>query len=229
MYDCVNVCMGVCVWWSELQTALFLYFNIVCRVNLFFASLQHLKFDHLLFASRLFFPFSYSFHLYPLSLLLYVLPPPPLSFSHSFCLLVNYLNLLPYRGDVMNRCAKYLSKPAVSSSGQPVRVIKLIRKNFVEKHQLQSDLLSKISLVEGERVYFDSDRRHHKSDGIIFQPDSPYTFSIDSDLLKWKWSEVRSVDLQVVLTPIPGVQSGTKGNIHIYVIALFMQILLRQM
>lgn len=116
------------------------------------------------------------------------------------------------RGDVMNRCAKYLSKPAVSSSGQPIRVTKLIRKNFVEKHQLQSDLLSKISLVEGERVYFDSDRRHHKSDGIIFQPDSPYTFSIDSDLLKWKWSEVRSVDLQVVLTPISGMQSGSKGK-----------------
>ena len=127
-----------------------------------------------------------------------------------------------YRGDVMNRCAKYLSKPAVSSSGQPVRVTKLIRKNFVEKHQLQSDLLSKISLVEGERVYFDSDRRHHKSDGIIFQPDSPYTFSIDSDLLKWKWSEVRSVDLQVVLTPIPGVQSGTKGNINIFITPLYL-------
>ena len=115
----------------------------------------------------------------------------------------------------MNRCAKYLSKPAVSSSGQPVRVTKLIRKNFVEKHQLQSDLLSKISLVEGERVYFDSDRRHHKSDGIIFQPDSPYTFSIDSDLLKWKWSEVRSVDLQVVLTPTPGMQSGSKGKMSV--------------
>ena len=130
----------------------------------------------------------------------------------------------------MNRCAKYLSKPAVSSSGQPVRVTKLIRKNFVEKHQLQSDLLSKISLVEGERVYFDSDRRHHKSDGIIFQPDSPYTFSIDSDLLKWKWSEVRSVDLQVVLTPIPGVQSGTKGNIHTFVTQLYLcKLLLKQM
>ena len=129
----------------------------------------------------------------------------------SLTFLFNFL----YRGDVMNRCAKYLSKPAVSSSGQPVRVTKLIRKNFVEKHQLQSDLLSKISLVEGERVYFDSDRRHHKSDGIIFQPDSPYTFSIDSDLLKWKWSEVRSVDLQVVLTPTPGTQSGSKGGINV--------------
>jgi hypothetical protein len=61
-------------------------------------------------------------------------------------------------------------------------------------------------------VYFDSDRRHHKSDGIIFQPDSPYTFSIDSDLLKWKWPEVRSVDLQIVLTPAPGVQPGSRGK-----------------
>ena len=152
-----------------------------------------------------------------------IISPRYLPFLFLFLLIFYFLTLFSlslisfilHRGDVMNRCAKYLSKPAVSSSGQPVRVTKLIRKNFVEKHQLQSDLLSKISLVEGERVYFDSDRRHHKSDGIIFQPDSPYTFSIDSDLLKWKWSEVRSVDLQVVLTPTPGMQSGSKGKMSV--------------
>ena len=122
------------------------------------------------------------------------------------------LAALATRRDIMDRCARYLSKPALTPTGQPFKVTKLIRKNFVEKHQLQSDLLSKISLVDGERVYFDSDRRHHKSDGIIFQPDTPYTFSIDSDLLKWKWQEVRTVDLQILVVPNTGTQQGSKGK-----------------
>jgi hypothetical protein len=52
----------------------------------------------------------------------------------------------------------------------------LVRKNFVEKAKL-SELLEKIKIEEGERVYRDSDRRHHKTDGIIFQPDAPYVVS----------------------------------------------------
>ncbi len=47
-------------------------------------------------------------------------------------------------------------------------------------------------------MFPESDRRHHRSDGLIFQPDAPYVFSRNYDLLKWKWAELRSVDLEVV-------------------------------
>jgi hypothetical protein len=57
----------------------------------------------------------------------------------------------------------------------------------------------------GERVYRDSDRRYHKSDGIIFQPaDAPYVFGTDVNLVKWKWPELASVDLQV----LPNARKG---------------------
>lgn len=37
----------------------------------------------------------------------------------------------------------------------------------------------------------------HKSDGIVFQPDTPYQMRTDTQLLKWKWLELASVDLLV--------------------------------
>jgi hypothetical protein len=44
----------------------------------------------------------------------------------------------------------------------------------------------------------DSPERHHKADGIIFQPsDQEYKFFANAKLLIWQWSELRSVDLSV--------------------------------
>jgi hypothetical protein len=78
-------------------------------------------------------------------------------------------------------------------------VTTIVDKLFVEKRQI-STLLSKILSENGERVFKDGDgrARHHHTDGIIFQPDSPYIHSTDQSLLKWKWSELRSVDLELV-------------------------------
>ena len=60
---------------------------------------------------------------------------------------------------------------------------------------------------KGSRIYKESDRRHHKSDGIIFQPNAPYVFGTDVDLVKWKWPELASVDLQV----LPNASKGGGG------------------
>jgi mRNA guanylyltransferase len=82
-------------------------------------------------------------------------------------------------------------------------VMRLTKKNFVEKSKI-GDLLSKIKIEDGSRVFRDNVRdasgvcSHHKTDGFIFQPDAPYVFNCDSDLLKWKWPEQRSVDLEVI-------------------------------
>ena len=97
----------------------------------------------------------------------------------------------------------------------PTRPLSLVRKAFVKRNEL-SVLLNKMRLDEGDRVFFDDksllppehnsgsansqvpkSRRHHKSDGFIFQPNVRYVFSKHYDLLKWKWPELRSVDLQV--------------------------------
>lgn len=51
----------------------------------------------------------------------------------------------------------------------------------------------------GERVFYDTARRHHKTDGVIFQPDAAYVVSRNYALLKWKWPDLRSIDLQVRL------------------------------
>lgn len=70
-------------------------------------------------------------------------------------------------------------------------------------------LLDKIHTnAQGERIYFDTDRRNHKTDGIIFQPNGPYLTSRNQGLLKWKWSDLRSVDLAV--TPVR--VSNSNGN-----------------
>ena len=75
----------------------------------------------------------------------------------------------------------------------------IVEKLFVEKRHI-SNLLSKIILENGDRVFKDGDGsvRHHRTDGIIFQPDSPYVHYADPSLLKWKWPELRSIDLEVV-------------------------------
>lgn len=53
-------------------------------------------------------------------------------------------------------------------------------------------------LVEGQhRIFRDEERSlHHKTDGIIFQPDAPYKVGTDTALLKWKWVDLASVDLR---------------------------------
>ena len=58
------------------------------------------------------------------------------------------------------------------------------------------NLVSKLRTEEGERVFYDGPRRHWKSDGLVFQPNLPYVMAADQHLLKWKWPELRSVDLQ---------------------------------
>ena len=100
-----------------------------------------------------------------------------------------------------------------------VKPLQLIRKAFVTRKEL-GVLLGKMRLEDGERVFFDADpgqtqsRRHHKSDGFIFQPNSRYVFSRHYELLKWKWPELRSVDLQVCIPMEAGTgdSGGTAGG-----------------
>lgn len=99
------------------------------------------------------------------------------------------------RGAIMSKCGKidYSSH----SSAQTERPMWIIRKKFWPKKDIKQ-LISHLVSVRGTRVYKESDRRYHKSDGIIFQPNAPYVFGTDVTVVKWKWPELVSVDLQVV-------------------------------
>ena len=78
--------------------------------------------------------------------------------------------------------------------------ILLVRKYFFEKESI-FELLGRIRTEDMDRVYYDSERRHHRTDGIILQPDSSYSFGTDFSLLKWKWPDMRSVDLLAEFPP----------------------------
>lgn len=96
-------------------------------------------------------------------------------------------------GIVKSRIEGYL-KANGSAGGSGIIVN---RKKYSRKCDI-SILLSNISMQDGGRVYREPDgRRHHKTDGIIFQPDSPYRPKSDEYLLKWKFPELRTVDLLV--------------------------------
>ena len=104
--------------------------------------------------------------------------------------------------EVMAKCSQierlyHQERKAANNPSLPIP-LELIRKTYYGRPNKTSlsDLVAKIKVAGGEYIYHDSDRRHHLVDGIIFQPaDCKYTFGNDPALLKWKWSELRSVDL----------------------------------
>jgi hypothetical protein len=114
------------------------------------------------------------------------------------------------------------------AAGQPAALpsnpLQLVRKSFSSRRELGT-LLGKMRVEEGERCFFDGEpgqaqsRRHHKSDGFIFQPNMRYVSSRHYELLKWKWPELRSVDLQVHIGESSGAQDG-KGTVNEFPIYL---------
>jgi len=57
--------------------------------------------------------------------------------------------------------------------------------------------MGKVVEEKGLRMYINGSCHHHLTDGIIFQPNSPYTFSTDFNLLKWKYLDTATVDVEV--------------------------------
>lgn len=127
-------------------------------------------------------------------------------------------SILPAYEDGIQRAIKG------NESGSTIAPLRLIRKAFVSSREL-STLLGKMTLLAGEHVFFDTDRRHHRSDGLIFQPNAKYVFSRHFQLLKWKWPELRTVDLKVVQEevelPLGGQQSSSSAARSEWVVYLY--------
>jgi hypothetical protein len=74
----------------------------------------------------------------------------------------------------------------------------LVRKEFFKRRQCDR-LLSRVSEKCGMRIYKAPGALHnHLTDGIIFQPNLPYTCRTDHNLLKWKYLDTVTVDVRLL-------------------------------
>ena len=73
----------------------------------------------------------------------------------------------------------------------------LVRKNFVQRTAVD-ELLSHVVEEGGMRCYRNGDLHFHLTDGIIFQPNSPYVCGTDRHLLKWKYLDTVTIDVEIL-------------------------------
>ena len=108
--------------------------------------------------------------------------------------------------EIMNRCSMIQtlflqyqkSNPNTNtSSATSTYPLEIIRKQYYKKPDI-NQLISKIQYQQTHYVYYNTDRRHHLMDGLIFQPNKTYVFGNDFQLLKWKFINLRSIDVQVL-------------------------------
>ena len=88
-----------------------------------------------------------------------------------------------------------LFDPAAVSN--PNIALPLVRKNFVKRVDLDQ-LLSYVVEERGMRIYRYGETHHHLTDGIIFQPNSPYICGTDVNLLKWKYLDTVTIDVEIL-------------------------------
>lgn len=89
----------------------------------------------------------------------------------------------------------------------PNYALPLVRKNFVPRLELDR-LLSFVTEERGLRTYRYGETHHHLTDGIIFQPNAPYVCGTDVDLLKWKYLDTVTIDVEL----LPPRQNRNHGN-----------------
>ncbi|KAL7569199.1 hypothetical protein ACA910_016759 [Epithemia clementina (nom. ined.)] len=82
----------------------------------------------------------------------------------------------------------------------PPIALPLIRKNFVRRTSV-GELLSNVNEERGMRCYRQGEIHNHLTDGIIFQPNRPYVCGTDVHLLKWKYLDTATIDVQLLPPP----------------------------
>ena len=79
----------------------------------------------------------------------------------------------------------------------PNVALPLVRKNFVKRVDLDH-LLSNVHEERGMRIYKYGETHNHLTDGIIFQPNMPYVCGTDVNLLKWKYLDTVTIDVEIL-------------------------------
>jgi len=85
----------------------------------------------------------------------------------------------------------------LNAVGNPSISLPLVRKNFVRRTQIK-ELLSYVHEERGERLYRNGPAHNHKTDGIIFQHNGPYKMGTDVNLLKWKYLDTVTIDVEIM-------------------------------
>ena len=80
----------------------------------------------------------------------------------------------------------------------PNIALPLIKKNFVPRMKLDTELLAHVKEEGGLRCYQNGNVHHHLTDGIIFQPNLPYCCGTDVNLLKWKYLDTVTIDVELL-------------------------------
>ena len=83
--------------------------------------------------------------------------------------------------------ARFVADPSVA--------LPLVRKNFVKRTELD-ELLTHVHEERGMRCYRNGDLHNHLTDGVIFQPNLPYVLGTDVNLLKWKYLDTVTIDVE---------------------------------
>jgi hypothetical protein len=86
-------------------------------------------------------------------------------------------------------CTKHLQDKAVP--------LPLVKKNFVRRTEIDI-LLSHVQEERGIRTYRNGDCHNHTTDGIIFQGNRPYVIGTDIHLLKWKYLDTVTIDVELL-------------------------------
>ncbi|KAL3777923.1 hypothetical protein ACHAWO_012602 [Cyclotella atomus] len=101
------------------------------------------------------------------------------------------------------KAASFVKKDAgidvfnASSVSDPNVALPLVRKNFVKRVDLDH-LLSNVHEERGMRIYKYGETHNHLTDGIIFQPNMPYVCGTDVNLLKWKYLDTVTIDVEIL-------------------------------
>lgn len=73
----------------------------------------------------------------------------------------------------------------------------LVRKNFVARTDIDR-LCENVFEERGMRIYSSGVAHNHLTDGIIFQPNLPYCCGTDLNLLKWKYLDTVTIDVELM-------------------------------
>jgi len=105
---------------------------------------------------------------------------------------LSYLKKAAFRTKTANR--DMFDEASVANPKIP---LPLVRKNFVPRTQI-SMLLEHVIEEKGLRSFRKGNVHNHLTDGIIFQPNLPYVCGTDHHLLKWKYLDTVTIDVEIM-------------------------------
>jgi hypothetical protein len=123
---------------------------------------------------------------------------------------LSHLRQASFRSKTANRDVLFADS-AVADLNIP---LPLVRKNFVHRTDLVN-LLNHVVEEKGMRSYRKPISHNHLTDGIIFQPNLPYVCGTDVSLLKWKYLDTVTIDVELLPPRYLHHQNGNDDELNV--------------